>query len=883
MKRTPLVLTLLVIMAIAAFLLYKGYFDKRATTIWDVIAEQTVLVYEVGDCKDCQSQIQQTAIWSAVQKVIIGSTADGDSRQLWEVIVKSADKLLVSLHITKKDDFDFVYYLPDNRAKGVEAFLLSLGENGSKISQRELNGIQISEVRIGERVFSWTTFEGIWAGSFTPFLVEDIIRTYKSGGKRNFGTTLSGVQQFPNVKNDAGNVYINLNGFSQWLITFLQEGQVSNSGMASLLDVKINSNNIILNGFSSVDGANTDQLLYYFFDQSPVSFSLKRYASLRALAVTSFGITDGRNFFDRLPISKRNAFLDSIRVIGEIDPEELYSGLGKELAICYFEDRGDKLSKVVLLSASNAGQWLNAFDRLAVATEKEDSLYFEQYSTYEIKEIDLMNLPQKLFKPLVNGFERTYYCQIENTILLAERVEDLRRFLDDIDREEVWGKSVLFNQYLESTLLESNFSIYINPSRAYGYLQKRLNSKWTNVLNKSIRGELNTLSFAAIQFSSLNNNFYTNVSLIVDDQDNVAQQEPNRIQANLEHRIISGPFLVKNHVTKKNEIVVQDSVYGFHYLSLDGKRLWKRNLEGGIIDRVGQVDFLSNNKLQLFFMADGKLEIIDRLGNTVSPFPVAAPNQLIEFVQVVDYDNSKRYRYLLTEKSGKLWLLDKEGKNLDGWNPRSIDGPLLVSAQHHRIRGKDFILAIREDGVVHLFNRRGEDIKGFPLNLENKPAGGYFLEPGNTVATTNFVVVTKDGVKVKFNVEGKIISREPQVKTAVDDVFALIPERNQKSFTIARQNSKQFELLNEQGQRILINDFVGKNTIDVQFYDFGSGRVYYVLADITQDLAYLYDAAGQLLTSVPVEAESIAMFLDGNNVYYCSVFADQLTIQPIQN
>jgi hypothetical protein len=81
----------------------------------------------------------------------------------------------------------------------------------------------------------------------------------------------------------------------------------------------------------------------------------------------------------------------------------------------------------------------------------------------------------------------------------------------------------------------------------------------------------------------------------------------------------------------------------------------------------------------------------------------------------------------------------------------------------------------------------------------------------------------------------------------------------------------------------LINDFAGKNTIDVQFYDFGSGRVYYVLADVTQDLAYLYDAGGQLLTSVPVEAESIALFVDGNNVFYCSVFADQLTIQPIQN
>src|SRR5690606_12596875 len=120
-----------------------------------------------------------------------------------------------------------------------------------------------------------------------------------------------------------------------------------------------------------------------------------------------------------------------------------------------------------------------------------------------------------------------------------------------------------------------------------------------------------------------------------------------------------------------------------------------------------------------------------------------------------------------------------------------------------RIRGKDFILAIRKDGVVHLFNRRGEEIKNFPLNLESKPAGSYFLESGNTVSTTNFVVVAKDGVKIKFNVEGKIVSREPLIKTAVDDVCALVPEKSGKSYVIVRSNSKQFELLNEQGQRIL--------------------------------------------------------------------------------
>lgn len=883
MKRTPLIFTLLVIVALAAFFLYKSYFTKRATTIWDVISEQTVLVYEVGECVECLNQIQQTALWTAVQNTIVTKSDYKESKQLWETIIKSADKLVVSLHVTKKDDFDFVYYLPVGKAKGVEAFLQSSDEKQFKISQRELNGIQINEARFDDRVFSWTTFEDVWAASFTPFLIEDVIRTYKSDERKNFGTTLSGVQQFPKVKNDAGNLYVNLKGVSQWLVTFLQEGQVLSSGQASLLDVKTNTNNIILNGFSSADENTQSELLSFFYNQSPVPFTLKQYVSAQALAVISFGITDGKQLFNKLPISRNNIFLDSIRVLGEVNPDELYAGIGKELAVCYFESRENKLSKVLMLSASNARQWLNTFDRLAQATEKEDSLYLEKYSNYEIREIDLVNLPEKLFKPLIRGFERTYYCQLDNTVLLAEHVEDLRRFLDDIEREEVWGKSVVFNQYLESTLLESNLSLYINPSRAYGYLQKRLNSKWGNLLSKPLRGELNSLGFAAIQFSSLNNSFYTNVSFVLNDQQTVQQQQPSRIQANLDHRITRGPFVVVNHVTKRNELVVQDSTHGLHYFSLDGKRLWRRNLTGAILGQVHQVDYLSNNKLQLFFMADSKLEIIDRLGNAVSPFPVAVPNQAYEFVRVVDYDNSKRYRYLLTEKSGKLWLLDKEGKNLDGWKPRNVEGALLEAAQHHRIRGKDFILAIRKDGVVHLFNRRGEEIKNFPLNLESKPAGSYFLESGNTVSTTNFVVVAKDGVKIKFNVEGKIVSREPLIKTAVDDVFVLVPEKSGKSYVIVRSNSKQFELLNEQGQRILTNDFVGKNSVDVQYYDFGSGRVYYVLADVTQDLVYIYDGAGQLLTPVPVEAESIVMFLDGNSVYYATSFEYQLTIQPVQH
>ena len=46
-----------------------------------------------------------------------------------------------------------------------------------------------------------------------------------------------------------------------------------------------------------------------------------------------------------------------------------------------------------------------------------------------------------------------------NTIFIGEDLDELKRYLDDIDKEDTWGKSVAQNQYLESTLLESNVSL----------------------------------------------------------------------------------------------------------------------------------------------------------------------------------------------------------------------------------------------------------------------------------------------------------------------------------------------------------------------------------------------------------------------------------------
>jgi hypothetical protein len=327
---------------------------------------------------------------------------------------------------------------------------------------------------------------------------------------------------------------------------------------------------------------------------------------------------------------------------------------------------------------------------------------------------------------------------------------------------------------------------------------------------------------------------------------------------------------------------VQDSAWNISLVSAQGKILWKIPTNGLIAGEVIQVDYFNNGKLQYFFATPGSLHVVDRLGKYVNPFPVKIPEEDIEFVSLVDYDHSKKYRFFVAGKSGKIWMYDKDGTNLEGWQPKDIAESLFAPPRHYRIRGKDYIIAIRDDGNVYLMNRRGELLKNFPLNLNARPSGDYYLETGSSRENTAFVLVSRDGFRIKFNLDGKVLTREALVKNTVDAHFSLVPEEDFKSYMILRQEAKQLALFDEKLNTIVSNDFIGRPT-HTNFNDFGSGKVYITITDKSQDLSFAFDGQGKLITILPFESYAIALQpLDLDKVRVYTVFENALTAQPLQ-
>ncbi len=875
------------LVTVGGYYLYERFLVSRNTSPWELVPESSIFVYETNDCLPCVQQLEQTSLWSVFRKAAFYQKSADSLKILFDFIEAQPRGLLVSAHQTRKDDFDFVFYSPLYQSKMRN--LLMEQWNKLKTTEREFNGIKIHELAGKGQTFSWAEVDDIWFGSFTPFLLEDVIRTYTGDGS-TFKKQFAAVYQMPHVKEDAGNLYINIKNFGNWLGSFAKVpiDFVREVGHSSLLDIKADEQTFTLNGFS-LDSASQGYILSIFNNQVPVQFNMKNYVSERSVMVTSFGISDGAKLGESLQAyaSKKNPQLqDSVRQIDSSSGtqlQELYKTLGKELSVCYLEGREKSLSRVVLIETTKPDAWITTFNTIA-QKNSVDTVFYERFSDYEIREVPLHAFPEKLFWPLVSGLSTSYYTSLGNTIIIGEDIDDLKAFLDDIDKEETWGKSVAQNHFLETTLLEANFSVYINTPLVWNILEDALYPKWQQFIEDN-KLALQSIEMGAIQMSHLNNSYYTNITWTGGEapKSEVAAKEEKRdkLITSFSEGIYKF-FVIRNHFTKQEDVLVQDSTKAVSLVSADGKVQWKIDLDDFITGDVTQIDFLKNGKLQFFFATPGKLHIIDRLGNYVKPYPLDIEEKDVEFASVVDYDHSKNYRFLVAGKNGKLWMYDKEGKNLDGWKPKSTDGSLFTAPQHHRLRGKDYILAVREDGTAILMNRRGETLKNFPLNLDARPLGDYTVETGNSNTAANFVIISRDGARIKFDVDGKIVSRESLIKATPEARFSMVLEENGKAYLIVRQEARQLTIMNEELKEIITSDFVGNNPAVVCYYDFGGGKVYITITDKSQDLSFVYDGQGKLLTTLPMESTAIAVRpMRQSKLQTYSTLGKSLTMQPL--
>ena len=169
----------------------------------------------------------------------------------------------------------------------------------------------------------------------------------------------------------------------------------------------------------------------------------------------------------------------------------------------------------------------------------------------------------------------------------------------------------------------------------------------------------------------------------------------------------------RNHVTggRMNIVTRGDSL--LLALQEDGTEVWARDIVGDLLPGgAKEVDLYSNGKYQTMYCDVSSLHAIDVNGREVNGFPLSLEQGQCSAWALVDYDNDRKYRFLLAdEKSGLIQNFRRRGERTLGWlhePSEKVDqfSPIRHMA-HLRLGSKDYIYVGRNNGQVELLKRTG--------------------------------------------------------------------------------------------------------------------------------------------------------------------------------
>jgi len=862
---------LITLIGIAGYFAYKYYKDIDSMNSWDFVPQNSVGVYESTKINEILEEIDSIFLFSKIQSIITNNSSTKPSNIYLLKDFFDKTHTLISLHITSNSTIDvlFLLDLSNNKSEKLKEYLGKVRiEQNYTHSVRKYKDVDIHEIVKGGESISYVFYKGIFISSSTSYLVEDAIRTVLDKNLNSIRENSSELFAMPKLKNDDGNVYMNGEKINELINIFIMD-DVKHPFLKSVFyDLNVDTNKLLLNGFAfdrSSLGLNT------FNKQAPIPINIFDYIPNETLYLYHLGIENSEQWLSKIKIDK-----DSLNL------KRLYKWVGNEIAIFETGISNENIEKVLFVKTTDINEALNHINILAESNvdPETDSLYFELYANYEIKELQIKEFPFQAFGNKFKGFEQSFYFVLDDYVVMSNSIYAIKKLLNSIEIEETWGRSIGKSKFLESTLKEANVSLFFNMPKMWEKLYGSLDDSWKKVIEDI---ELqNSISNGAIQFSNVDDKFYSSIVLELNNKKEKVKGSYDIVSDTyFESKVITKPFIVKNHNNFSFETLVQDSLTQLYLVDHKGDVLWKDSIGDIIVGKIHQIDYYKNKKLQYFFATSSQLHLIDRKGNYVEGFPKQL-NFSIEQVSVVDYDNSKNYRFIVEDGEGRIYTYDKMLTNLEGWSPRKIDGKLSEPVKHVRVRGRDYMIAIQKNGQVNIMNRRGEFEKGFPLKLDMNIESKMFVSVGSNSKTTTITLLSTEGKLITFNINGEVVDRKELYKPSKETKFKISVSRSIKSFVIYRIDNNRLAILDKEGNMIFEKDYLNANIKNIQNYDFGVGNKIYAVNIDNQHFTYVYNHDGELLNSTPLNSNFEIGLLDYSSslnktmVYTC--YNNHLTI-----
>lgn len=455
-----------------------------------------------------------------------------------------------------------------------------------------------------------------------------------------------------------------------------------------------------------------------------------------------------------------------------------------------------------------------------------------------------------LFEPVSST--RCRYAMIYNECLyFSSSRAGILRLSGILQQNGVIAANRTFVKYSSEHISEQfNFLVYCSPQKATGIISDLLDID-------SVRTEKAFANFRHFSYTLVNTGMLrARMHLLYSLQKE--EQSQNTMWTQMLDSSLSGkPELFKNFRTGENELVVQDDGNILYLLSAKGEIIWKRKLGEPVLSKIYQVDALKNNKLQMLFNTGSALHLIDRNGNYVEGFPVKLPAKAMCAMSLFDYEKNKDYRLVVPCEDRYIYNFDISGRQPPTFTRPRTNAQVNLPVQYASINGKEFLVAVDNEGQIYGFNRRGTTRAKFS-NRALKELNDFYVDAGGSASDSYIVYADeKNGTlnKISFSDKKEIIELGDGVAGAKYQFCHVDRNRFMDIVFLAGNTVKAFSL---SGNNLFTRSFPGVVSA-AEFSESAGRRTVYVYSRENR-MSYIYDVDRQAFSSH--EAGGAALLCD---------------------
>ncbi len=760
-------------------------------------------------------------------------------------------ELVVSLHTSGAKKFDYIFTAQLNTPvdeSRVKTYLEQLFR--ATVTSRQYENTAIYAIALsGEKLYC-VAGKRFVSFSFSSILIEDVVRHWHSG------QTLFSDKNFARV-------YQTLGAQSEFYVLLKPHSALQNMAVYfkryfhrtgdysdwTVFDGTLKPNAVELTGFS-VAGDSANHYLSVFQNQAKQNLQSPEYLPKTTAFYYHIGFSDSKTYQKKYiqylkgakrgfkrdkHIDELNKYFQSsiekeflFRLVDEATFAIAQPPLGEEFKNSYVLAKCVDAEKVLLLLTQNsaASEKINNIDVFTLNTAIHFGL---------------------LLNPVFPEFKQASVFVIDDYLIFASNKRAAEEFIRQYRFRHTLANDESYRSLTNNISSESNSTVYFNIPQSENLILWALSNEAQQFF-KTNKDVLNKYQAVIWQTAHVKNNLYYQYAYI---KYNPAFKlsTASLWEVALDTAFTRAPQVVINHKTGLKEIVVQDVNNVLYLISPTGKILWKKSLPLPIKGKIYQIDRYKNGKLQLLFNTAEKLYLIDRNGNFVEPYPVKLPEKASGPLQVMDYDNNRKYRILVPCFDNMVYNYNADGNLVNGWLFEKQLSPVLKIYPHFAINGKDYLTFVNQEGKVLVTGRNGKQRIAITETVPFTAFVADYLSVASSIAKTSIIGVDTSGTLYRLYYNNtQQVSKRKTALTFAD--FGLVDNNKKPDIIFSDKNKVEVYTLDE--AKIWSAELPQPVTY---IHYIKAGQQKYIGAVAGNEI-FLYDNEGNLLPDFPVKGNT---------------------------